>query len=340
MRATIRDLASLSGLSTSTVSRVLTDNAHVSKAAREKVEQAIRQTGYVPNGLARGLVQKRRDLIAVIVPDGCNPYYDDIQLGIHQEASQNGFDVITISEGNHSCIRTVKKIIEIGIDGVLHLGALESDDVIPLLVQNDMPFVLLCRQLSTIEADTVLFNDYEAAFSATEHLIMLGHRNIAYICGRRNSLSSLEKYRGYAGALAKHGIAVNAALVGWGQLDMQSSYRVMNEFLDARASGCLSFTAVVAGNDMMGFGAREAMLERGLSIPDDLSLVSMDDISWSAIQGVEMTSVRVPRLEMGRIACQLLLKRIAQPERKHEVHILDTQLSIRKSCCPPKEQKE
>lgn len=82
------------------------------------------------------------------------------------------------------------------------------------------------------------------------------------------------------------------------------------------------------------------MLERGLSIPDDLSLVSMDDISWSAIQGVEMTSVRVPRLEMGRIACQLLLKRIAQPERKHEVHILDTQLSIRKSCCPPKEQNE
>lgn len=340
MRATIRDLASMSGLSTSTVSRVLTDNAHVSKKARDKVEQAIRQTGYIPNGMARGLVQKRRDLIAVIVPDGYNPYYDDILTGIHQEAAQNGFDVISIGEGDSSYTRTVKKIIEIGIDGVLHLGALEGDDIIPLLVQNDTPFVLLCRQLSTIEADTVLFNDYEAAFSATEYLITLGHRRIAYICGRRNSLSSLEKYRGYAGALSKYGIAINAALVGWGELDMQSSHRVMNEFLDARAAGCLPFTAVVAGNDMMGFGAREAVLERGLSIPDDLSLISMDDISWCAIRGVEMTSVRVPRLEMGRISCQLLLKRIAQPERKHEVHILDTQLSIRKSCCPPKEQKE
>lgn len=333
MKATIHDLANLSGVSTSTVSRVLTGNGSVSKEARERVEEAIRATGYVPNGFARGLVNKRRHLIAAIVPERYNPYYDPIVEEINEVALQNGYSLVLITEMGKACRSTVEKVIEMGIDGLLHLGALEGDDVVPLLIRNEVPFVLLCRQLSTVDADMVLFDDRATSFMATEYLIQLGHRKIAYIYGRRNSLSSREKYLGYAAALEKHGISVDAGLVGYGNLDMSESYHVMNEFLSARDAGCLSFTAVVAGNDLMLFGAREAVLKRGLRIPEDLSMIGMDGIEWCAIQGVELTTVNVPKREMGRRACELLLKRIENPKGKHEVQILETQLKIRKSCC-------
>lgn len=333
MKATIHDLANLSGVSTSTISRVLTGNGSVSKEAREKVEEAIRATGYVPNGFARGLVNKRRHLLAAIVPERYNPYYDSIVEGINEVALQNGYSLVLITETGKKCRDTVEKVIEMGIDGLLHLGTLEGDDVVPLLIRNEVPFVLLCRPLPSVNADAVLFDDRATGFMATEHLIRLGHRRIAYIYGRRNSLSSREKYLGYADALEKYDISMDAGLVGYGNLDMGESSRVMNDFLRARDAGSLSFSAVVAGNDLMLFGAREAVLKRGLRIPEDLSMIGMDGIKWCSIRGVEMSTVRVPKHEMGRRACNLLLKRIKNPKGKREVQVLETELVIRKSCC-------
>lgn len=340
MRATIRDVARLAGLSTSTVSRVLTGNPHVSEETRGKVEQAVAEVGYLPNGLARGLIQKRRNVIAVIIPEGYNPYYDDINLGVNQVAAENGLSVIAISQIDSATHNMVQRILEIGVDGVLHLGSMVGDSVVPLLVKTETPFVLLCRQRSDVSADTLLFDDFSSGMKATEHLLAMGHRDIAYIYGSQASLSSAEKCRGYTAALSAGGIPVNRALIRYGELRIDVARRAMETLLDERASGGISFTAVLAGNDLMAFGAREAIMSRGLRIPDDISLIGMDDIFWCGIQGVDMTSIRVPRLEIGRLAAKLLIARINNPEKKTEMHILGTELISRKSCSPPKETNQ
>lgn len=334
MRTTIHDIAKASGLSPSTVSRVLTNNPHVSAEAKRKVEEAISQTGYVPNGLARGLVTRRRNLIAVIVPDASNPFYIDILSAINEVAAQNDMSAILVTQNENDRRTTVEKVLEMGIDGFIHLGAVENDSTIPMLAQTETPFVLLDRLLPGVQADKVLFDNHHSGFAATEYMLSLGHRRIAYVYGAPSSFSSWDKYQGYVDALREHCIPMDSKLVVSGMLTFDSSYRAMQNLLDERES--LGFTAVICGSDYMALGARQAILERGLRIPEDLSILGMDDIFYTQLAGVDLTTIRVPRSESGRLAAKLLIKRIANPNKEQEIHILETELICRASCCPLK----
>ena len=334
MRTTIHDIAKASGLSPSTVSRVLTNNPHVSAEAKRKVEEAISKTGYVPNGLARGLVTRRRNLIAVIVPEENNPFYIDILSAINEVAAQNDMSAILVTQNENGRRTTVERVLEMGIDGFIHLGALENDSIIPMLAQTETPFVLVNRLLPGVQADKVLFDNHHSGFAVTEYMLSLGHRRIAYVYGAPSSFSSWEKYQGYVDALRKHGLQLDDRLVANGLLDYDTSYRAMLKLLDERHR--LGFTAVVCGSDYMALGVRQAILERGLRIPEDLSIIGMDDVFYAGLAGIDLTTVRVPRVESGRLAAKLLIERIANPSKKQEIHILKTKLICRESCCPLK----
>lgn len=333
MRTTIHDIAKVSGLSPSTVSRVLTNNPHVSPEAKRKVEEAISETGYVPNGLARGLVTRRRNLIAVIVPEANNPFYTDILAAINEVAAQNDMSAILVTQNENERRTTVERVLEMGIDDFIHLGAVENDNTIPILSQTETPFVLLNRLLPGMQTDKVLFDNRHSGLIATEYILSLGHRRIAYMYGSPSSFSSWEKYQGYVDALRKHGLQLDDRLVANGLLGFDTSYRAMLKLLDERSH--LGFTAVVCGSDYMALGVRQAILERGLRIPEDLSIIGMDDVFYAGLAGVDLTTIRVPKVESGRLAVRLLIERIAKPNRKQETHILETELVCRKSCCSP-----
>ena len=333
MRTTIHDIARVSGLSPSTVSRVLTNNPHVSPEAKRRVEEVIAETGYVPNGLARGLVTHIRNLIAVIVPDASNPFYTDILSAINDVAAQNGMSAILVTQNENERRTTVERVLEMGIDGFIHLGAVENDSTIPILSQTETPFVLLDRLLPGVQTDKVLFDNRHSGLIATEYLLSLGHRRIAYMHGAPSSFSSWDKYQGYMDALRKNDLPIDDRLVANGLLNCDTSYRAMLKLLDER--DCLGFTAVVCGSDYMALGVRQAILERNLRIPEDLSIVGMDDVFYAGLAGIDLTTVCVPREESGRLAARLLIERIAKPNKKQETHILETGLVIRKSCCPP-----
>ena len=333
MRATIHDIARFSGLSPSTVSRVLTNNPHVSPEAKRRVEEAIAKTGYVPNGLARGLVTRIRNLIAVIVPDASNPFYTDILSAINDVAAQSGMSAILVTQNENERHTTVERVLEMGIDGFIHMGAVQNDNTIPILSRTETPFVLLDRLLPGVQADKVLFDNRHSGLIATKYLFSLGHRRIAYMYGAPSSFSSWDKYQGYMDALRENGLSLDDRLVANGMLDYDTSYRAMLKLLDERER--LGFTAVVCGSDYMALGVRQAILERNLRIPEDLSVIGMDDVFYAGLAGIDLTTVRVPRVESGRLAARLLIERIAEPNKKQETHILETELVFRKSCCPP-----
>ena len=340
MRATIRDLARMTGLSTSTVSRVVTSNPHVSADARRRVEQAIAETAYVPNGLARGLAVRRRNVLAVVLPiDADHPLYGEIFAGIADMAARNNYSLIHISQSMGDSRDAVERILEVGVDGIIHMGPLADDKVIPLLARSETPFVMLNRWYPGVPCSMVLSDDHEAARIATEHLLSLGHRRIAYLYASHQSSSSREKYRGYLSALRAHSIQEDPGLFAVGGLSIDTGRKAAEHLLAERAAGRLSFTAILGGNDLIALGAREAVLARGLRIPEDISIVGMDDIRYCALQGIGLTSVAPQKREMGRAACRLLIRRITHPESPFQREMLRPRLMIRNSTCAPKEQR-
>ncbi len=307
MRATIKDLARIANLSTSTVSRVLTGDAHVSLDAISKVNEAIKITGYIPNSAARSLVKQRRNLVGLIVPELENPYYTLIVRGVEAAVSESGYGVVLISGSNQSAnSNVIESLLEVGVDGIIHAGLLQDDQSIPILSRWSIPYVLVGRQPISEKSNYVVFDDYGSAYKATKYLLSLGHQKIAFLFGKMSSVSSELKLRGYEDALKEHSLPFCNDLFAVGELEYECSYKAVGELLKKGTE----MTAILASNDMMAFGAREAVLEAGLKIPGDISLMGIDNIFWSGIRGIDLTTVDVPKYEMGKLAGQILARHI------------------------------
>ena len=329
MRVTIKDISKYSGVSTSTVSRVLTNNPKVSPEALKKVQEAIDALGYIPNSAARSLVNKKRGMIGLIVPELENPYYTEIIHGVEETAARHGFGT-TLSCHMDSAVdkSSIFKLMELGVDGIIHAGPLQNDQLIEYLRSQHIPYVLLGRKLENTRGSYVICNDYQSAYQGTNYLMNLGHRDIVFLFGKQSSYSSLQKYQGYVGALKDAGRKLQEDLIYSGGLSFQGGYEAVKELLEKKAS----FSAIIAGNDMMALGAREALLEAGLGIPEEVSLMGIDDIFWSRIKGIELTTVHVPQYEMGSKSFEILMRRIDNPQAEEECCMLDGTLVERSSC--------
>ncbi len=329
MRATIKDLARIANLSTSTVSRVLTGDPHVSLDAVEKVNEAIKATGYIPNSAARSLVKQRRNLIGLIVPELENPYYTLIVRGVEAAVSEFGYGVVLISGSNQSAnSNVIESLLEVGVDGIIHAGLLQDDQSIPILSRWGIPYVLVGRQPVNEKSNYVVFDDYGSAYKATRHLLSLGHRKIAFLFGKLSSISSELKLRGYKDALTEQGLPFDKDLFAVGDLDFECSRRAVHKLLEKGTD----MTAILASNDMMAFGARDAVLKAGLDIPGDISLVGIDNIFWSGMWGINLTTVDVPKFEMGQLAGQILIRHIDDPKLDYEHYTLPSTVVLRESC--------
>ncbi len=329
MRVTIKDISRYSGVSTSTVSRVLTKNPKVSEEALRKVQEAIDALGYIPNSAARSLVNKKRGMIGLIVPELENPYYTEIIHGVEEAASAKGFGT-ALSCHMDSAVdkQSIFKLLELGVDGIIHAGPLQNDQLIDYLRMQKVPYVLLGRKLKGSDCSYVICNDFQSAYQATRYLLDLGHRQIGFLFGKKNSYSSIQKYHGYLAALKDAGVPAKEALIRTGSLSYRGGYEAAEDL----AEGQTEFTAVLSGNDMMAIGARDAFLKRGLSIPEDISLMGIDDIFWARVRGIDLTTIHVPQYEMGSKCFEILWRKIEEPQSGPEHCVLDGHLMERSSC--------
>jgi LacI family transcriptional regulator len=335
-KVTILDVAKESGVSYSTVSRALTGVSFVKETTRQKVMAAAAKLGYVANIQASSLAGGKTRIIGLLVPGLDNGYIGEIVRGIDEEIAKINYDLMLYTTRRRAGREALYvNAISSGLsDGMILIVPLLDPKYLEALRAHEFPYVLIDQADSSHLSDTIEATNWQGAYDATKYLIDLGHRRIGFITGLRQIQSAVDRLAGYKAALTESGIHFDETLVAEGDFFNPSGYTAGQKLLqlDPRP------TAIFASNDLMAFGVMQAIGEQGLHIPYDISLIGFDDIPQASMIHPQLTTVRQPLHQMGRIAVRLLLEQIehlGNPERDVRRVILATHLIERETCQAP-----
>ncbi len=328
-KLTIKDIASKSGISRSTVSRVLSDNPNVNAETRARVRSVIKAMNYIPNRLAQGLVTGKINVVGLIVGDIRNPYFSEITRAVEEVLNASGYLVVLCD----SAYNTEKEVDflnvtrELRFASIIMTSAMDNEGLISNLSKLSCPVVLLNRYLQGFPTDVVSFDNQYGAYLVAEHVIKLGHRHFKVLMGPAQSSSSIDRERGYRKAFADHGITCAEDAFVYGDLRFETGYQFGLDLLKQKNRP----TAVLAGNDFMAIGIIKAYIDNGLKVPDDLSVTGFDDIQMAGMSAVPLTTIRQPQVEMGQQAAQVVLDRLHGNKSLPRRIIFDAELVVRES---------
>jgi LacI family transcriptional regulator len=327
---TMADVARLAGVSVTTVSHVINGTRPASQRTRDRVLAAIDRTGYRPNTIARALARGGTQSLGLAISGLSNPYFMDVVAAVEQAAGRAGHTLLlgdTREDPEHE-LRIVRALAERQVDGMLlapTVGAVEH--ALPYLEAQGVPTVLLDRFVDA-GLDQVGCDNEQPTARLVEHLIAKGHTRIAMAIGIPGLSTTDERVRGYRMALEQGGLGFDPALVAEGGSQRDVARDAMHALLDLPDPP----TAVVSGNNFMTIGLLRAIAERGLTVPDDLALVAFDDFEWADLFAPRLTVIRQPTTELGSRAVELLLSRLADPERPPRTERLEAMFIHRDSC--------
>jgi LacI family transcriptional regulator len=317
MAVTIFDVASEAGVSYTTVSRVINNDAHVKADTRERVQQAMKRLGYVVNRQARSLAGGRSRVIGVLVPDLGTSYIGEIMRGIDDELDLAHYDMMLHTTHRREAKESgyVATLTQGMADGLLIVLPRNPATFMQTLRQHNFPYVLIDHQGTNEKDHAVGATNWQGAYNATEYLIKLGHQRIGFITGWMDLGCARDRLAGYKAALRTNHLPVDPELVYEGDFHQP--------------------TAIFASNDVMAMGVMDAAHSRGLRIPDDVSILGFDDISQAQNVHPALTTVRQPLEKMGRVATQMLLDLLNDPQKDVSRVELPTELIVRDSCQAP-----
>lgn len=327
----IREVARRASVSVGTVSRVINNNPTVAPAIRERVEAVIRELGYRPNTLARGLRSQRTHTLGLVIPDVANPFFSALAKEIEQAAGRKGYSLIL---GNSGESRSAEQ---------LYLGMLADRQVDGLMIVPGAgtKSISLPRKIAIVIVDRplrrhpVVASDHcKGAAQAVAHLIELGHRRIACIAGPRRLVVAAERYRGYQQIMRRYTPPEELEKCGWvesANFGYEFGYRAALRLLatDPRP------TAIFAGSDRHAIGALRAARDAGLEVPSDLSIIGFDDIPLASVVTPRLSTVAQPIAAISERAVAKVLQ-IHAGESIVKRERFDTELKIRDSCSPPR----
>ncbi len=329
--STILDVANAAQVSKATVSRVISGNTVVSPEVTTRVREAMDRLGYRPNRLAQGLANGRSYGVGLVVNELCSPYYGLLMTGVERVIEVHGMHLMVASGHGHA--EKERAAVEFLLDRrcdalVLHADALTDDDLVTLS-RVDTPIVLLNRLVEDLRAQSVYCDDEAGARMAVRHLIECGHRRIACITGPLDKHQCQARLRGYRTALREAGLPSHPGLVIESDF-LESGGRAAGADLLGRDTGA---TAVFVQSDQMALGVYAACRERGLTVPDHLSIAGFDDVDPARYVHPGLTTIRQPLEDMGEAAGRLVLAAIdadgnAKPEA---VPAFQPELIIRQS---------
>ena len=331
MPVSIHDVARLAGVSSATVSRVLADKPHVRPELRERVLSAVRTLGYQPNRVARSLRVQRTNIIGLTISDIQNPFFTALVRGVEDVAYAAGYAVFLCNsdedpakEQMYLDLMRAERVAGVVVTPTSHtLGASEQ------LLEAGVPLVTVDRRLSDNRIDTVVIDNVAAAYALTKHLLEDGYRRIGAILPSMTITTARERKDGYVKALAEHDLTADPSLVRSGAPTSEEGYRLTKELIEHPDRPEALFTA----NNMLTIGALKAISDHKLSIPDDIALVTFDDLDWmAAFSTLSLTTMKQPTYELGKIAATLLLERLAQPSRPPREVVLHPELRVGQSC--------
>jgi LacI family transcriptional regulator len=333
MAATLHEVGIRAGVSAMTVSRVVNGRGGVDMETRRRVEEAIQALDYVPNRIARGLISQKTQTIGLIVPDVVNPFFAPVVRGAESAARKAGYRVLLCnSEGDLRLEREyIEDLVAHRVEGLMLAPASDrSRSSILSLLRGGFPLVLIDRALPDADCDLIVSDNANGARRLIEHLIGIGHREIAHVTDAEDTSTGRERLRGYRDALDAAGIPFQSELVVRTTVDRIGGYRAAQEILTRDPLP----TAIFVVNNMTAVGTMEALRERGLSVPRDMGLVCFDDVEHLAVLSPFLTVIDQPAETFGSLGAQLLLERMTgkASSRPRRV-ILQTDLIVRESCC-------
>lgn len=331
MAVTIKDIAATLNVSVTTVSRVMNNKPKgVSVETREKILKLAEELDYHPNKIARGLVTKRTNTIGVLLPDITNPVFPNLVRGIEDACNDSGYDLIICNSDNYykkerNYIRILK---EKCVDGIVYTGTVSDEGQnVKLLQSMDIPFIVVDRIYDEKNILKVCTNSEAGIYELTKYIIENGHKKIAYISGPTTTNIHEARFLGFKNALEENGLEVDNSLVQVGEYKFESGYESMCELLKKRGE----FTAVVCENDLIAIGACEAMKERKVCIPDEISITGYDDIYVSRLITPKLTTVYQDTYEMGKKAIEVLINNIEGNNIEENEVIFEPRIVIRDS---------
>ncbi len=328
---TILDVADRAGVSKSLVSLVMREPDRVSDASRKAVLDAAQELGYRPNAVARSLVQRRTNVIGVILSDLHNPFFADVADGIEDAAFQRGYRAM-LSSGFLDPNRergAIETMLELRVDGLIMLGSMMK--VVDIeKVAASLPVTLLGRHTRSKVVDSVGVDDSAGAEAAVDYLVSQGHSKITHIHAG-SAAGSPRRRIGYEKAMRRHGFGKHIRLVK-GAFTESGGAKAMTTILE---SGDLP-TAVLAPNDFAALGAMETIDSAGLSIPGDISLVGYDNLALAALPRIGLTTIGQPRVDLGRDAVHLILERLDENRESARHLVVPPNLVVRATTGPPR----
>lgn len=326
--ATLRDIAEALGLSANTVSKALNGKGGVGEDTVRRIREKAAQLNYTANGVAQSLRLKSTNTIGVIVSDSSHYIFARIIKGVEEEATRHGYNMILCNTDHdyEKERRAIELLVSKRIDGmILAATMLTEEQDVDYIRGFATPFVFLMRQRPDVDA--VINDNIKGACRMTGHLLDMGCRRIHFLNLPEDRMSGRERLAGYRRALADRHIDYDPSLVRSVAPDEEQGYGTMKSILDSGES----VEAVFCGCDVIAIGAMDAILERGLTIPDDIRLAGYDDIDFASHLRVPLTTVRQPKEAIGRQGAELLLHRIRHPQESPRQIVLEPELVVRQS---------
>lgn len=332
---TSHDVAKKAGVSVATVSRVLNDSPHVRPSVKRKVLRAVKALNYQPNRTAQRLRAKRSQVIGLIISDIQNPFFTAAVRGIEDVAYHNGYSLVLCNSDEDP--EKEKLYVDVmraeAVAGVIIASASEAEPQIGDLLDACIPVVALDRRIKDRRVDSVLTTNVQGAYAAVAHLIGLGHRCIGFIGLPLTRTTGRERFEGYQRALRENNLPVVRARIRIADAKQQGGYAATLDLLTTQPR----LTALFAANNLTTLGALAAIRERGLRIPDDISIVGFDDMPWATLLQPPLTAIAQPTYELGQQAAELLLARLKDPGKPVSHVQLNTTLIVRGSTGAPRE---
>ena len=298
-------VAAEAGVSPSTVSRVLNQSAGVSAAKQKRVNEVIRKYGFEPNPLARSLAGGKTMSIGVLTQFIDSPFYGEALKGIEDTLLAKNYVPIFVSghmDANEE-IQKINVLMQRKVDGLLVLSSRQSDEELKSL-SSKIPVVVTGRELSGLGMKSIDFDNYESGRLAANYIYSQGHTKISVISGPRTQEDAVSRLEGILDEMARLGVSVSEQLIAEGDFQEFGGYQAMNELI----GGGGRFTAVIACNDQMAYGANLALARAGYRVPDDVSLMGFDNLKHSAFTLPPLTTVAQSSYQIGIVAAESLLE--------------------------------
>ncbi|GAA4843124.1 transcriptional regulator DegA [Paenibacillus vulneris] len=329
MKPTIYDVAEAAGVSIATVSKVINGTGRISDKTRKHVTNVMEELKYQPSMVASALTGKSTFTVGLTLPDLANPFFAEIARAVEDRGHEYGFNVFICSTDNDPDreIKYFSLLTQKRVDGVIVATRTQKDLFLKKLIQQNVPIALITGEMPTLAVDTVMVDDFLGGYQAGTHLVEQGHRRIAILAEDVNTMSNRERIRGCKQAMTSAGLEVDERLVTSGDFTVSGGKEAMLRLLDMEEPP----TAVFACNDLLAIGAIQGARERGLQLPQQLSVVGFDNTILATIIDPPLTTVAQPIQEIGRQAMDLLVQEIKGEKSMKQRVVLMPELVVRGS---------